>query len=109
MTETDRIRALDVPGAVEVNGEGLEMVRFWVSGNVDHSSLRVGATGDPPREIAMWGFILADLAKHAVTALRAEYPDGPAPQQVLEQMMGAFAERLKHNPELGQVFTKDDT
>lgn len=94
------LNPLKIPAAVEANGDGVELLRFWVSQNAEQISLRVGAMGDPEKEPAMWGFILADIARHVLTITREKNPEGPDAQKLLEMMMGGFADRMEANPTL---------
>jgi hypothetical protein len=97
-----KIDSLKIPASVEESGDGVELLRFWVSQNAEQMSLRVGAMGDAEKEPAMWGFILADIARHVMTIMREQNPEGPDAQKLLETMMTGFAERMKANPVLPQ-------
>ena len=93
-------RELKSPPSVEGADIAQEMIRFWIADNTDHVSLRVGEAADPATEPTMWGFILADIAKHVTKVLREQNPDGPAAQEIMEQILGGIGERLKHAPGL---------
>lgn len=99
---------LKVPASIPRGGDAQELLRFWVANNTDHVSLKVGLAGSPDKEPAMWGFILADIAKQVTKAIREENPDGPAAQEIMEQMIGGLYERLKHSPHLSGSVTKVD-
>lgn len=100
---TDHPNALSVPDAIGSAATAQEMVRFWVADNQGVSSLFVGGVGDATKEPGMWGFILADLAKHVVQTMREQAPDGPEAQALFEQIMANFIERLKADPTLSAV------
>lgn len=93
-------KELTKPGTIQHDAFAQEMVRFWISNNQDHVSLLVGGSGDPEKEPAMWGFILADIAKHVTKVLREQNPEGPEAQEIMEQILGGIGERLRHAPGL---------
>lgn len=97
---SDQLKELSRPEGVESAAKAQEFVRFWIADNKEHVNVLVGTAGDPEKEPAMWGFILADIAKHVTKAMREKSPDGPAAQDIMEQILGGIAERLKHAPEL---------
>ena len=99
-------RELKSPPSVEGADIAQEMIRFWISNNQDHVSLKVGASGDPEKEPPMWGFMLADIAKHVTRVLREENPDGPSAQEIMEQILGGIGERLRHAPDLSGTTIK---
>ncbi len=105
---SNKDNALLIPEAVDGATSAQELVRFWIADNEGASSLKVGLA-DPKVEPGMWGFILADIAKHVVQTLRKADPDGPDAQGVFEQIMQNFVERVKHNPELSAVVSAIDT
>ncbi len=105
---SDHPNALKLPDGV-VPGDGAqEMLRFWIANNAPASRLFVGGAGSA-QEPGMWGFILADVAKHVIQTLRTYQPDGPDSQALLEQIMANFVERLKHDPELAAVVTRTES
>jgi hypothetical protein len=97
-------RELDIPEGVDPEHNPSELIRFWVSGGIDHVSLLVGTfqpAGDEPR---MWGWILADIAKHVVRALRQENPNSGSVEELVAQIEAGFGERISLNPDLiGQI------
>ncbi|NBC20154.1 MAG: DUF5076 domain-containing protein [Alphaproteobacteria bacterium] len=105
---SDHPNALKLPDGVTPGDDAQEMLRFWIANNQPASQLFVGGA-DAAREPGMWGFILADIAKHVVQTLRADNPDGPEAQALLEQIMANFIERLKHDPELAAVVTRTES
>jgi hypothetical protein len=62
------LQPLAPPHTVEEAGEGVELVRFWVSGGVEHVALNVGAMGETEQD--QWGMILADLSVHVIKGLQ---------------------------------------
>lgn len=99
--------ALNKPKSISETADAQEMIRFWLSENVDHVSLMVGAVDDADKEPPMWGFILADIAKHITQAIRQTNPDGPDATAIMTQIMDGFAERIKHAPILSGTVAKD--
>ena len=99
--------ALNKPNSINDNADAQEMIRFWLSENTDHVSLMVGGVEDAAKEAPMWGFILADIAKHVTQALRQTNPDGPDATAIMTQIMDGFAERIKHAPILSGTVQKD--
>ena len=105
---SDHENALKLPAGVTPGDGAQEMLRFWIANNVPASQLFVGGA-ESAREPGMWGFILADIAKHVIQTLRAHDPAGPDAQALLEQIMANFIERLKHDPELAGVVTRTES
>lgn len=103
---TDHPNALAMPAGITPEKAAQEMVRFWVADNQGASSLYVGGTADTSREPGLWGFILADIAKHVVQAMREKNPEGPDAQALFELIMANFIERLKADPQLSAVITR---
>ncbi|WP_300392001.1 DUF5076 domain-containing protein [Henriciella sp.] len=103
---SDNQNSLNVPGSIPPDAEAQEFVRFWIANNTDHVSLKVGLAGDPAKEPAMWGFILADIAKQVTKVLREQDPEGPSAQAIMEQIVGGLYERLKHAPNLSGTVNK---
>ncbi|GGB59545.1 DUF5076 domain-containing protein [Henriciella pelagia] len=106
---SDKHKALSKPDSIRDEADAQEFVRFWVSENNDHVSLLVGQAGDPKAEPAMWGFILADIAKHVIKIMREANPDGPSPNEIMQQILGGISERLRHAPILSGTTTKVET
>ena len=97
---SDKHKALAKPATISADDQAQEFIRFWIANNTDHVSLKVGTAGDPAKEPAMWGFILADIAKHVTKVMRQQDPEGPSANELMEQILGGIAERLRHAPEL---------
>ena len=97
---SDQHKSLAKPASMPDEAQAQEFVRFWIANNTDHVSLLVGSASDPKKEPPMWGFILADIAKHVTKVMREQNPDGPSAQEIMEQILGGIGERLKHAPEL---------
>ena len=99
-------KELSKPGTIQDDAVAQEMIRFWISNNQDHVSLMIGSSGDPEKEPPMWGFMLADIAKHVTRVLREQNPDGPSAQEIMEQILGGIRERLRHAPNLSGTTIK---
>jgi hypothetical protein len=59
---------LEVPDVAVHDPNSFELLRVWVANKAQHVSLRVGVWEDP----AAWGIMLADLARHIVSAYSQE-------------------------------------
>ena len=57
-------KSLELPPAAARDKAAFELLRVWVAEQGQHVSLRSGAWEDP----FAWGIVLADLARHIVTA-----------------------------------------
>ena len=99
-------KELSKPGTIQDDAVAQEMIRFWISNNQDHVSLMIGSSGDPEKEPPMWGFMLADIAKHVTRVPREQNPDGPSAQEIMEQILGGIGERLRHAPNLSGTTIK---
>ena len=99
-------KELSKPGTIQDDAVAQEMIRFWISNNQDHVSLMIGSSGDPEKEPPMWGFMLADIAKHVTRVLLEQNPDGPSAQEIMEQILGGIGERLRHAPNLSGTTIK---
>ena len=99
-------KELSKPGTIQDDAVAQEMIRFWISNNQDHVSLMISSSGDPEKEPPMWGFMLADIAKHVTRVLREQNPDGPSAQEIMEQILGGIGERLRHVPNLSGTTIK---
>jgi hypothetical protein len=73
------------PGAVE-------LLRAWVVGAELHCSLQLGAVPD----LATWGAVLADVAKHLALALQQQ--EGKDPSETLRLLREAFEQGLADGP-----------
>jgi hypothetical protein len=97
-------RELDIPQGVHPDHNPSELIRFWVSGGIDHVSILVGTFEPAEDEPRMWGWILADIAKHAVRALRQDKPNVGSVEELVAQIEAGFSERMSQNPDLtGQL------
>lgn len=105
---SDQHKPLSKPATIAPDADAQEYVRFWIANNQDHVSLLVGNAGDPAKEPAMWGFILADIAKQVTKVMRDQNPDGPSATEIMDQILGGIAGRLKHAPILGGTTKKVD-
>ena len=106
---SDNHKPLSKPASIPAEAEAQEYVRFWLANNADHVNVYVGNAGDPEKEPAMWGFILADIAKQVTKVMREQSPDGPPAQDIMGQIMGGMMERLRHSPYLsGKTMKVDD-
>jgi hypothetical protein len=78
-------KSLPVPQAVKGDRKAVEIVRIWTANGMPHFVLRPGQWDDP----AAWGILLADLARHVVSAHEAQTPglDGGA---MLERIRTGF-------------------
>lgn len=103
---SEHTKQLSIPPGATNAQQAQELLRFWVADNQDHAQVFIGAADDPKKEPFMWGFILADTFKHVVSAIRESNPEGPGAQRVAEEMMDAFIDRLKANPQLSSLVTK---
>jgi hypothetical protein len=93
-------RELDIPEGVDPEHNPSELIRFWVSGGIDHVSLRFGTFEPAEDEPRMWGWILADIAKHLVRALRQDDPSRGSVEELISQIEAGFGERTSQNPDL---------
>lgn len=98
MTLNPNHHALNPPRAVESSAVAHEMIRFWIADNADHVSLMVGSVEDKSKEPAMWGFILADIAKHVTQCLIQMAPNDKDVTTIMTEIMAGFEERLKNAP-----------
>ncbi|HVU89376.1 MAG TPA: DUF5076 domain-containing protein [Pirellulales bacterium] len=55
-----------IPPAAINDANSRELIRVWAAGGQQHVSLAADAWEDP----AVWGIVLADLARHAAEAYR---------------------------------------
>jgi hypothetical protein len=66
MPNPTKVDELEIPPTVFEHEDADEFLRFWVAGGDDHVTLRSGVFGES--ELESWGMILADVARHVVTA-----------------------------------------
>ena len=83
--------ALKAPDAQEV-------VRFWIGGNRGHVSLLnpKPANAGPGQEGILGGIVIADIARHAVRALRHGAP-GLSEDRLVQQITTVFLDELGMN------------
>jgi hypothetical protein len=65
MAESDQLL---IPKAAEDDPKSFELLRVWVANKGQHVSLRTGVWNDP----AMWGIMLADLARHIANSYQQD-------------------------------------
>jgi hypothetical protein len=66
------LEPLDPPRTIVEAGQGVEMIRLWISGGVEHVALNIGALGETdPKQ---WGMLLADLSVHVIKGLQHKTP-----------------------------------
>ena len=82
---------LDIPEEVFEAESAHEMLRFWIVDGEDAVTLHVGAMGED--EPTAWGWVLADLARHAVNAMTQRDPSLDA-ETVRAQLEAGFDERM---------------
>jgi hypothetical protein len=83
---------LELPAEVIESDDAFELLRFWTVDGEDVVQLFVGALGDD--EPKMWGFVLADIARHAILALGQNDPSLD-PATVRAQIEQGFRERME--------------
>jgi Domain of unknown function (DUF5076) len=82
---------LEFPQGVIDAEVSFEMLRFWIADQEDAVVLRVGTNRED--EPAMWGSILADISRHCVRAICAEWPE-LNPDEVRARMERSYIDRL---------------
>jgi len=91
-------RELKSPPSIDDAQSAQEMIRFWIADNTDHVSLRVGEAAEPAKEPTMWGFMLADIAKHVTAAFKDLHPDGPEKEDIIKEIVTGFLNRIQFGP-----------
>jgi len=91
-------RPLKEPPSIDDTAQAQELIRFWIADNMDHVSLRVGEVTEPEKEPTMWGFILADIAKHVTDAFKELHPDGPEKDLIIKEIVTGFLNRIQYGP-----------
>ena len=74
------------------------MIRFWIADNTEHVSLRVGDAADPSKEPTMWGFMLADIAKHVTDGFKELHSEGPEKEDIIKEIVTGFLNRIQFGP-----------
>ena len=82
---SDHHKPLSKPASIPAEAEAQEYVRFWLANNADHVNVYVGNAGDPEKEPAMWGFILADIAKQVTKRAFPEEDKSDAEKKAEEE------------------------
>jgi len=77
------------PPACSADPKSFEIARLWVANGAQHVVLRTDVWPDP----AVWGIVLADLARHV--ALAYQRKDGHDLEDVLERVLAGFHTELE--------------
>jgi hypothetical protein len=95
---------LEIPSPAPQDSErAVEFIRFWVTGNRDYVALNSGIF-NPKDEARQWGFILADIAKHAIHAMQLNDASMGSSDQLLAEIEAGFSHRVKTQTEfIGQL------
>ncbi|MEO8881433.1 MAG: DUF5076 domain-containing protein [Gemmatimonadaceae bacterium] len=72
------------PPAAADDAKSFEIARLWVANGAQHVVLRTDVWPDP----AVWGIVLADLARHVAVAY--QHKDGHDLEDVLERVLAGF-------------------
>ena len=91
-------RELKAPPSIDGAQSAQEMIRFWIADNTEHVSLRVGDAADPSKEPTMWGFMLADIAKHVTDGFKELHPEGPEKEDIIKEIVTGFLNRIQFGP-----------
>jgi Domain of unknown function (DUF5076) len=91
-------RELKAPPSIDTANSAQEMIRFWIADNTEHVSLRVGDAAEPSKEPTMWGFMLADIAKHVTDAFKELHPEGPEKEDIIKEIVTGFLNRIQFGP-----------
>jgi len=90
------LRELQIPdGVFDEEGAAVEFIRFWVAGSKDYVTLNMGGF-EPKDEARQWGYIVADIAKHAVRGMQQDDPSRGTPEQMMAEIQKGYFERLEH-------------
>jgi hypothetical protein len=81
-------KQLPVPQAAVKDRNSVEIFRVWAVDNTQHVSVNAGLWEDP----AIYGLVLADLAKHITNAYKQRLSRDP--QKTLERIMAGFAAEM---------------
>lgn len=84
----ETVRELPPPDGIEA-GDAWEVMRAWVIDGELGVSMRAEVVQDPEK----WGELLADLARYVV-ALFANETESGKPQDILDDVIHGFTERL---------------
>lgn len=100
------LEELEIPDSIFGDGEteGTEFVRFWICAGKDHVVLRIGSLQPPNAEPRQWGYIMADIARHAVRGMQQDDPSRGSPEQMFAEIEHGFRERFgQHLSFTGQI------
>ena len=90
------LRELEIPdGVFEEEDDAVEFIRFWVAGGKDHVTLNIGVF-ESKDEARQWGYIIADIAKHAVRGMQQDDASRGSPEQMMGEIQKGYFERLEH-------------
>ena len=76
------------PSAIE-NAMSFEIARVWVADDAQHVALRMDVWPDP----AVWGIVLADVARHVAQAYH--HREDHDVEHVLERVLAGFQSELE--------------
>ncbi|VVE56073.1 hypothetical protein PCA20602_05070 [Pandoraea capi] len=76
------MHACPIPDAVLADNDAVEMLRVWTAEKAMYCSMKVGMYQETRQisEEAVWGVILADVARQVSDALQRAYPAAPGTQ-----------------------------
>ena len=77
------------PPAAAAEAKSFEIARLWVADDAQHVVLRTDVWPDP----AVWGIILAELARHVAVAYQRK--DGHDLEDVLARVLAGFHTELE--------------
>ena len=81
-------KQLPIPQAAVKDRNSVEIFRVWAVDNTEHVSVNAGLWEDP----AMYGLVLADLAKHIANAYKQKLNRDP--RKTLARIMAGFAAEM---------------
>jgi len=102
------LRELVIPRAVIEGKNTQEFIRFWVVDGHDHVSMNIGGFADNSDEAYMWGNIFADLAWHAVNGMTEDDSNRGTQEQMFEDIMEGYQDRLESKPSLEGKLGKEN-
>ncbi len=82
------MKELAIPPAAARDRAAVEVVRLWIAGGKQHVTLLIGAWNEP----ALWGIVLADLARHVANAF--EQQSGADPERTVLRIRELFDAEL---------------
>jgi hypothetical protein len=97
MSRKPDLLELDIPDSVFQDQEpkGVEFVHFWVCDGNDHVALNIGSFQPPEDEPRQWGYIMADIARHAVRGMEQDDPSRGTSAEIFAEIERGFRERLE--------------